>query len=47
MDEYEIELMNMIYENDNPEEAVMTAIRVFAAFLEQLAEDPVPQVVCL
>ena len=47
MDEYEIELMNMIYENDNPEEAVMTAIRVFAAFLEQLAEDPVPQAVCL
>ena len=47
MDEYEIELMNMIYENDNPEEAVLTAIKVFAAFLERLAEDPAPQVVCL
>lgn len=47
MHEYEVELMNLIYENDNPEEAVLTAIKVFAAFLEQLAEDPVPQAVCL
>ena len=31
----EIELMKMIYENDNPEQAVLTAIRVFTAFLEQ------------
>ena len=47
MHEYEVELMNLIYENDNPEEAVLTAIKVFAAFLEQLSEDPVPQAVCL
>ena len=35
MSEYEIELFNMLYENDDPGEAVLTAIKVFAAFLEQ------------
>lgn len=46
MDENEIKLMNMIYENDNPEQAVLTAIKVFAAFLEQLAAEQSPQAVC-
>lgn len=45
MDTHEIELMNLIYENENPEQAVLTAIKVFAAFLEQLAADPEPQAV--
>ena len=41
----EIELMNIIYECDEPDQAVITAIKVFAAFLEQLSEDPAPQLV--
>ena len=46
MSKNEIELFNMLHENDNAEQAVLTAIKVFAAFLEQLAEDPKPQPVC-
>ena len=45
MNENEIRLLNMLYENDDPEMAVLTAIKVFAAFVEQLAEVPVPPVV--
>ena len=40
--ENEVELLKIIGENDNPEQAVMTAIKVFAAFLEQLEADPEP-----
>ena len=39
----ESELFKMIYECDNPEEAVAVAIKIFSAFLKQLAEAPVPQ----
>ena len=39
----EAELFNTIYEYDDPEEAVLIAIKVFSAFLEQLAEAPQPQ----
>ena len=46
MNENEITLFNMIYENDNPELAVLTAIKVFAAFLEQPGAAPGPQAVC-
>ena len=46
MSKNEIELFNMIYENDNPEQAVLTAIKTFAAFLEQLEADPEPPAVC-
>ena len=46
MSTQELELFNIIYENDNPEEAVLTAIKTFAAFLERLAEDSKPQAVC-
>ena len=46
MSENEIALFNMIYENDDPEQAVLTAIMVFTAFLEQPAAVPVPQSVC-
>lgn len=41
----EIELLNIIYECDKPDQAVMTAIKVFAAFLERLEGDPAPQAV--
>ena len=46
METNEIELMNIIYENDDPEQAVLTAIKVFAAFLEQLGATPEPQPAC-
>ena len=44
MNENEIVLFNMLYENDNPEQAVQTAITVFAAFLEQLEVDQGPRI---
>ena len=40
LSENEIELMRIVYENDNPEQAVLTAIKVFAAFLEQPQAPP-------
>jgi hypothetical protein len=43
MSENEIVLFNMLYENDNPGQAVQTAIKVFAAFLERLEADQEPQ----
>ena len=46
MSTHEVELFEIINENDNPEQAVLTAIKVFAAFLEQLAEGPEPPAVC-
>ena len=38
MENHEIELAKIIRENDDPEQAVLVAIKVFSAFLEQLAE---------
>ena len=46
MNENEIMLFNIINENDNPELAVLTAIKVFAAFLEQPEVTPGPLVAC-
>lgn len=43
MSTHEVELFKIINENENHEQAVLTAIKVFAAFLEQLEEDPEPQ----
>ena len=43
MSTHEAELFNIIYENDNTEQAALTAIEVFTAFLEQLEEVPGPQ----
>lgn len=37
----EMELINIIRENDNPEQTLLTAIKVFSAFLEQLEAGPV------
>ena len=44
--EKEIELMRMVYENDNPEQAVLTAIEVFTAFLTQLEAAQEQPLVC-
>ena len=38
MSENEMKMLEMVRENDNPELAVLTAIKVFSAFLEQLEE---------
>ena len=43
MSTHEIDLFKIIYENDNPEKAVLTAIEVFTAFLEQLEAIPAQQ----
>ena len=45
MTKHEKELTKLICENDNPEQAVLVAIKVFSAFLEQLEADPVLQAV--
>lgn len=46
MSENEMELFNIIYGHDDPEQAVLTAIKVFTAFLEQPEAVPVQQAVC-
>ena len=43
MSTHEEELFKIINETDNPEQAVLTAIKVFTAFLEQLSASPEPQ----
>lgn len=40
----EINLLNIINNSDNPEQSVLTAIKVFSAFLEQLEAAPMLQV---
>ena len=40
MYENEIRLFNLVHENDDPELVVQTAIKVFAAFLEQPQAHP-------
>ena len=47
LSEYEIELMRIIFENDNPEQAVLTAIEVFTSFLEQSEAFPVLPASCV
>ena len=46
MSTQELELFKIINENDNPEKAVLTAIEVFTAFLEQLEAVPGQRAVC-
>lgn len=46
MSTQEIELFKIIYENDNPEKAVLTAIEIFTAILEQPLADPKQLAVC-
>ena len=46
MSNNEMELFKIVYENDDPEQACMTAIKVFAAFLEQLEADQELPAVC-
>ena len=43
----EDEFLKIIRENDNPEQAAVIAIKVFAAFLAQLEADQELPIVCL
>ena len=43
----EEELFDIIRENDNPEQAAIIAVKVFAAFLAQLEADQELPTVCL
>ena len=43
MSTQETELLKIIRESKNPEQAVLTAIEIFTAFLEQPEEAPVLQ----
>lgn len=46
MSTQELELFKIIYENDNTEKAVLTAIEIFTAILEQPLEYPKQLAVC-
>ena len=43
MSNNEIEMINIIRENDNLEQGLLIAIKVFSAFLEQLEAGPMLQ----
>ena len=47
MSTHEKELFKIIYESENPKQAVLTAIEIFTAFLEQPEAVPVLRPVCL
>ena len=46
MSTHEKELFKIIYESENPKQAVLTAIEIFTAFLEQPEANPAQLVVC-
>ena len=46
MSTLEIELFNIVRKSAKPEQAVLTAIEVFTAFLAQLSEDQEQLAVC-
>lgn len=43
MTKNEIEMINIIRENDNSEQGLLIAIKVFSAFVEQLEANRVPR----
>ena len=47
MSNNEIELINIIRENDNPEQTLLTAVKIFSAFVEQLEANPMLHLVDL
>jgi hypothetical protein len=47
MTDNEKELINLIRENDNPEEALMTATVIILGFLKQRGSSEVQAAVCL
>ena len=47
MTDNELKLIELIRENDNPEEAIITAVDIITSFLEQLQSSEEPSVACL
>jgi hypothetical protein len=47
MTENEIKLINLIRDNDNPAEAIVTAVNIIASFLELPQSFEVQAVACL
>ena len=47
MTENELKLIELIRENDNPEEAILTAVSIITSFLEQSQSFEEPFVACL
>ena len=47
MTENEIKLIELIRENDNPEQAIITAVSIITSFLEQPQSSEEPFVACL
>jgi hypothetical protein len=47
MTKNELELINIIRENDNKEQAIFTAMEVILSFLEQHESFPIPSAVSL
>lgn len=47
MTENELALINIIRSSEHPEQAILTAIEVFTAFLTQPGEDPAQHPACL
>lgn len=46
MTENELSLLEIIRGNDNPDEAIVTAVNTIISFLEQCESYPRPSVVC-
>jgi hypothetical protein len=47
MTDNELKLIELIRENDNQEEAIITAVSIITSFLEQLQSFEEPSVACL
>jgi hypothetical protein len=47
MTDNELKLIELIRENDNPEEAILTAVSIITSFLEQPQSFEEPTVACL
>lgn len=47
MTDNELRLIEIIRENDNPEEAIIKAVSIITSFLEQLQSFEEPSVACL
>ena len=47
MTDNELKLIKLIRENDNPEEAIITAVNIITSFLEQSRSFEEPSVACL
>ena len=47
MTKNELELLKIIHENDNKEQAILVAVSIITSFLEQCESSQAPSVACL